>query len=471
MTQPSSAHSAASSDTGNQPSLGRLAGILVIFTVVLTIGGSDMTKVAVALPVISGELALGPLQTLWAADVYALATGVAMIPSAVLADRFGRKLWYTAGLAIAVISAVFAGAAPGPEALIVGRIGQGIGAAMLIAGTVAIIRVSFPTVRSRGFAYGLWVASFSAGIGLGPLLGGVIVENLSWGWVFWINVPVLTLALFAALAVIPESRNQDPPSLDPLSVVTSTVAILALIFALKSAAQDTPSYTALVLLVVGLFAVVGFSARQVRLRRPYLDVALFKDPLLTVSALSIAATTGLFNGSLYLLTQQLQLVEGQTPVHAGLTLIPLATASVMGGVLAPVAQRWVAGPHVMATGFACATVGALLVISMPPADNPSGLLLLGLGAGAVMAVASNMLMSSAPTIRTADAGAIQESAFALGAGTGIAALGTFALYLQIIEGYTQSDSIHSALGLSAFLYGFFAIAAGLVVLAQSARRV
>ncbi|NDK33110.1 MFS transporter [Nesterenkonia sp. Hz 6-5] len=447
----------------------RLTAILLIFTVVLTLGGSDMTKVVVALPVMSSELGLGPLQTLWTADIYALATGVAMIPSAVLADRLGRKLWYSTGLALAVVSAVIAGAAPGAEFLIAGRIGQGIGAAMLIAGTVAIIRVSFPTARSRGFAYGLWVASFSAGIGLGPLIGGFIVESLTWNWVFWMNVPVLGLALLAALAVLPESKNQDPPSLDPLSMVASTITIMALILALKSVAQEHSSVNAVALLGVGLVALLGFCLRQRRLSRPYLDIALFRNPLLAVCALSIAATTGLFNGTLYLLSQQVQVVGGQSPTDAGLALLPLAAASVLGGVLAPALRRWVSGAHTMVAGFIVATMGALVLIALPPTENPSGLLLLGLGAGAVMAVASHMLMSSAPTIRTADAGAIQESAFALGAGAGIAALGTFALHLESIYGYSQAEAMESAMGFSAFLYGLLALAAGLVVLAQGSR--
>ncbi|GAA1158100.1 MFS transporter [Nesterenkonia sandarakina] len=439
---------------------------MATFTVVLLVGGTDLTKVAVALPELTAQLELNPVQALWTADAYALSTGIAVIPSAVLADRYGRKRIYLAGLTAAVASALVAGIATDPATLIIGRIGQGVGSALLIAATVAIIRVSFPTVRSRAFAYGLWVSSFSAGVGLGPLLGGLLVDRLTWAWVFWINAPVLGLCLIAAVLVLPESRNPRPPGLDPFSIGSSTIGIAAVILALKSLPRDDSTWFAPTLLVAGAVAVAAFCLRQARLHRPYLDVALFKNPVLAVAALSIAATTGLFNGTLYLLTQQLQLVDGRSALEAGVMLLPLAAASVLGGVLSPCLKRWISEPHLLTTGFICTTLGPLLLISLPQTAQAASLMLLGLGAGAVMAIASNALMSSAPTTRTADAGAIQESAFALGAGMGIATLGVLALEFSTDQEVSPGSGIDSALGLSAFLYICLTIPAALVFLAR-----
>ncbi|MCH8559655.1 MFS transporter [Nesterenkonia sp. LB17] len=447
-------------------SLARLTGILAVFTVVLVIGGTDMTKVAVALPELTEQLSLGPVQALWVADAYALTTGIAIIPSAVLADRYGRRRAYLAGLTVAMASALLAGTAADPTMLIIGRIGQGVGSALLIAATVAIIRVSFPTERSRAFAYGLWVSSFSAGVGLGPLLGGVLVEHLPWAWIFWVNAPVLGLCLLAAALVLPESRNAHPPGLDPFSIGSSTIGIAALILALKSMPRDDSVVIAPALLLGGAVALTAFCVRQLRLRRPYLDVALFKNPVLAVSALSIAATTGLFNGTLYLLTQQLQLVDERSGIEAGLVLLPLAAASVLGGVLSPGLKRWISEPYLLISGFLCTASGALLLISLPQTAHPASLMLLGLGAGTVMAIASNALMSSAPTTRTADAGAIQESAFALGAGMGIATLGVLSLHFSALDGDDLGIGIHSALGVGAFIYACLAIPAALISLAR-----
>lgn len=425
-----------------------------------------MTKVAVALPEITEQLSLNSIEALWAADVYALTTGVAIIPCAVLADRHGRKRAYLAGLSAALVAALLTGFASGPAGLIAGRIGQGIGSALLIAATVAIIRVSFPTLRSRGFAYGVWVASFSAGTGLGPLLGGVLVEHLPWNWVFWVTIPVLGLCLLTAALVLPESRNTNPPGLDAVSILASTAAIAALILALKSVPRDASTVTVPTLLAVAVIGLAVFCLRQARLSRPYLDLALFKNPRLTVSALSIAATTGLFNGILYLLTQELQAIQDASAIATGVVLLPLAAASVLGGMVSPLLTRWISSPQLMVCGFIFTALGTLLIMSMPDVAHPAGLVLLGLGAGTVMAIASNELMSSAPTTRTADAGAIQESAFALGAGTGIASLGVIALHYSSVYGNDLVDGIHTTLGLSAFLYAFFGIAAALILTAQ-----
>lgn len=461
-----SASVARTSSEDSPISFARLAAILAVFTVVLTVGGTDMTKVAVALPEITEQLSLNPIEALWAADAYALTTGVAIIPCAVLADRYGRKRVYLAGLPVALVAAVLTGFASGPAGLIAGRIGQGIGSALLIAATVAIIRVSFPTLRSRGFAYGVWVASFSAGTGLGPLLGGVLIEHLSWNWVFWVTVPVFGLCLLAAALVVPESRNTNPPGLDAVSILASTATIAAVILTLKSIPRDDAAVTAPTLLAVAAIGLAVFCLRQARLSRPYLDLALFKNPVLTVSALSIAATTGLFNGILYLLTQELQAIQDASAIATGVALLPLAAASVLGGMASPTLTRWISSSQLIMCGFIFTTLGTLLITSKPDAAHPAGLALLGLGAGTVMAIASNKLMSSAPTTRTADAGAIQESAFALGAGTGIASLGVIALHYGSIHGNDLAGGIHTTLGLSAIFYAFFGIAAALILMAQ-----
>ncbi|GAA1554183.1 MFS transporter [Brevibacterium picturae] len=188
-----------------------LIGVLAVFGTVMLVGGTDMTKVTVALPTLNDALSLSTMQSLWAADIYPLAAGVVLIPSAVVADRYGRKRIYLLGLGVAIVSAMLAGLAPTGAVLIAARIGQGIGSALLIAGTVAIIRVTFPGLRMRALAYGVWTAGFSTGSALGPLVGGGLVHLAQWQWVFWINVPILLAALIAAWRVLPESTNPAQP--------------------------------------------------------------------------------------------------------------------------------------------------------------------------------------------------------------------------------------------------------------------
>ncbi|WP_431869387.1 MFS transporter [Nocardiopsis eucommiae] len=451
--------------------------ILALFGTVMLVGGTDLSKVTVALPELTGALSLGTTQTLWTGDVHPLAAGVALIPGAVAADRFGRRRVYLIGLVVAVVGAAAAGLAASGALLIAARVGQGVGSALLIAGTVAIIRVIFPDVGSRALAYGVWAAGFSTGSALGPLLGGALVEYGDWRWVFWVNVPVLLACLVAAVLVLPESTNPDPPSLDAVSAVLSASAVGLLVAGLKDLTQpDTAPWLAPAVIVAGALAALGFVVRQLRMPRPFLDVRLLGDGTLANAALVLAVTVGVLNGTLYLLTLRFQVVDGRTAIAAGVALLPLAVATAVGALLGPLLGRWFAQHLVVVAGLFAAASGFLTVATAPEAGALVGMASLGLGAGVIMAIGANVVMSAAPEERTADAGAIQESAFALGAGVGIAVLGVTAVRFAAASGAgTAPEAVHGvgtdgALGVAAVLYVFFGLAAGIHLIASSRGR-
>lgn len=460
------------------PTLNRtLVGVLAVFGIVMLVGGTDMTKVTVALPALNEALSLGAVQSLWVADIYALAAGVVLVPAAVVADRYGRKRIYLLGLGVAIVSAMLAGLAPTGAVLIAARIGQGIGSALLIAGTVAIIRVTFPGARLRALAYGVWTAGFSTGSALGPLIGGGLVDLAQWQWVFWINVPILLACLIAAWMILPESTNPDPPSLDALSAGLSAAAVGLLIAGLKGLTQPgTPQWLTLAAVGAGAAAVGLFVIRQLRLPRPFLDVRLFANRLLAVSAAVIAVTLGVFNGTLYLLTLHYQVIDGLSAIDAGIALIPLAAAMAAGGLIGPALQRWLTQQHVIVGGLVLVAVGSLVIAAPSGAGERVGMITLGLGSGIVMAIGANAVMSATSQHRAADAGAIQESAFALGAGTGMAVLGVLAIHFGApTSGSPSTEAIYgpgteTALGLTAFFYTFFALTAGLIILSTTRNR-
>lgn len=450
-----------------------LPPLLALVGVVMFLGGTDLTRVTVALPRITTALDLGTVEALWVADAYALAAGVALMPAAVLADRVGRRRIYLAGLMLAAVGAAVAATASGATQLLIGRLGQGLGAALLIAATVAIIRVGVRGMRRRGLAYGTWAASFSVGSATGPLLGGGTVRLADWPWVFWLSVPVLAAGLLAARAVLHESRNPDAPPLDALSVLCSSAAIGLGVLGLKGLAQPTSSQPlSIVALVTGVLAAAAFVDRQRRLIRPVVDVGLLRDPRIGASAAAILLATGLFHGVLYLLTQQLQVLDGLTAMEAGLALLPLAGSAALGAGLAPLLQGRVPTAHLVVAGLVLLCAGALVTATTTGPPKSLGLLLLGLGAGAIMGVAANLLMSSAPSRRTADAGAIQETAFTCGAGGGIAALGALAIHQGHHAGVGSTAGVHgvgtdAALVLAALLGSLLAVAAALVLLSTS----
>lgn len=450
-----------------------LPPLLALVGVVMFLGGTDMTRVTVALPRLAAALDLDAVESLWVADAYAPAAGVALLPAAVLADRLGRRRIYLAGLVLASVGAAVAATASGAVQLLIGRLGQGLGAALLIAATVAIIRVGVQGMRRRGLAYGTWAASFSIGSAAGPLLGGGILQLADWPWVFWLSLPVLTASVLVARAVLRESRNPDAPPLDAVSVLCSCGAVGLAVLGLKGLAQPTvPQPLGAAALALGALAAAAFVARQRRLIRPVVDIGLLRDPRIGASAAAILLATGLFHGTLYLLTQQHQILDGLTAMEAGVALLPLAGSAALGAGLAPLLQGRAPTAPLVVAGLAMLCAGALVTATTAGPLKLSGLLLLGLGAGAIMGVAANLLMSSAPAHRTADAGAIQETAFTVGAGGGIAALGALAIHEGHHAGAGSAAGVHgvgsdAALVLAALLGSLLAVAASLVLLSTS----
>ncbi|SFA78216.1 MFS transporter, DHA2 family, multidrug resistance protein [Amycolatopsis marina] len=443
---------------------------LGVLAIVMFLGGTDMTKVAVALPAMASDIGLGPINTLWAADSYALAAGASLVPSAVLADRYGRKRIYLTGLGVALAAAALATMAESSEVLILTRAGQGLGSAMLIAATVAIIRITFRGSDHRAVAYGVWTASFSAGSALGPMLGGALVELGHWRWVFLVNLPVLGVCLILALIVLTESKNPDAPVLDAASTLLSAGAVGLLIAGLKMLPeQQIPFWTTIVVLAGGMAAAVSFVIRQLRMYRPFLDVRLFTQRNFAVAAVVVMVTNGVFTAVIFILTQRFQLVHGMSAVHAGITLMPLAISSALGGIVGPATQRRLGQNSTLVCGVALTSVGLLLLTTVGPAIQMITWLFIGVGAGVVMAIGANAIMNAAPEQRTADAGAVQESSFALGAGGGIATLGALSMYLDQTQGIPGPSGFYdqgatAALAIAAIAYTCFAIVAAVVLL-------
>lgn len=410
----------------------RMKAILVVFAAVMFTGGTDLTKVTVGLPQVSADLAAGPLQVLWIADIYGLVAGALLLPAAVLADTVGRKRVYLGGLLLAAGAAVIATVAPSATVLILARAVQGASSALLIAGTVTIIRVTFPGLRLRALAYGVWAASFSIGSAFGPLLGGVLVEWGHWRWLFGINIPVYLLCAVAAAWVLTETRNPDPPVFDLRSVLASVAGVALIVAGLKGLAQEqVPVLLSVCGALAGAVLLVFFVLRQLRLPRAFLDVRLFRLPSFTAASVVVLITNGAFAGVLFVLTQRFQEVEGMTAIHAGLALMPLALASALGAGLAPKVQDLLGPERTLIVGVLTAALGLAALAVLGPGSEVRlvAMVVLGLGSGVIMTIGANLIMSSAPEDRTADAGAVQESAFTIGAGAGIALLGASSLLL------------------------------------------
>ena len=412
----------ASSTTDAPRSTLRLWLAMVPLLLGILIGALAISSVSTALPAIRGDLAMSDTEALWLADVYALSLAATLILAARIGDAFGRKKIVLIGLAgFAVLNAI-GGFAQNPLLLIVIRALLGVAEAFVVAGVVSTIGAKYHA-RERVLAYGLWTATFGAGSALGPVLGGLLAEGPGWRWLLLGSVPLAVLAGVLAIWLVPESRSSRTPSWDVASILTSIVAIGALAYALHEVlAAPVPATIAG---VVAVGSLVFFILRQRRLPEPLIDMRLFGLPGFSPAIVRIVAASGVSAASVLLVSLHLQDTRGWTAAEAGLAILPQAIAIAIGGVIAPVALRWVASEVQTVLALLLQTAGMAWLFTDPDLVAVP-LALVGLGFGIAATLAATALFDATTEDDAGQVGAIQEVAFSLGSGFGIAILGTVA---------------------------------------------
>ncbi|GIH70140.1 MFS transporter [Sphaerimonospora thailandensis] len=390
----------------------------------------DTTVLHIAVPALTAALEPSAVQLLWIIDIYSLVVAPLLITFGTLGDRYGRRRFVLAGYVVfglASLSAAFAGT---PLALIVSRAFLGVGGAMIMPATLSIIRQVFTDRRERAIALGVWSAVAAAGAAVGPLIGGVLVEHLWWGAVFLINVPLLIVILPMAVRILPPSPKRPDRPWDAVSAALSTLGILAVAFGLKEAGSGHTigRDASVAILFGGAGLLVWFVRRQRRLAFPLLDIGLFRQRGFSTGVTCVALAIFALVGLELMLAQYLQLVLGLSPLAAAVRMLPLMIAAIAGGL---------AAAHVLQRAGVRATISgglALTALSLTPVltwgTEPHPVLLtlcfVGIGFGVEVALlgASDVIMASAPESRAGGAAAIEETAYELGAGLGVAVLGT-----------------------------------------------
>ncbi|ETK32169.1 transporter [Microbispora sp. ATCC PTA-5024] len=404
--------------------------VLALLCFSLLLIAVDATVLHIAVPALTAALEPSAVQLLWIIDVYSLVVAPLLVTFGTLGDRFGRRPFVLAGYVVfglASLSAAFAGSA---GALIVSRAVLGVGGAMIMPATLSIIRQVFTDRRERAIALGVWSAVAAAGAAVGPLIGGVLVEHLWWGAVFLINVPVLAVVLPVAVRILPASPRRTGQRWDALSAALSTLGILAVAFGLKEAGYGHAMGRGVsgVVFLAGAGLLVWFVRRQRRLAFPLLDLELFRQRGFATGVgcvlLSIFALVGLE----LMLAQYLQLVLGLSPLEAAVRMLPLMLAAIAGGLAAAhVLQR--AGLRATVSGglgLTALSLAPVLTWGAEPHETMLTVCFAGIGFGVEVALlaASDTIMASVPESRAGGAAAIEETAYELGAGLGIAVLGT-----------------------------------------------
>lgn len=386
----------------------------------ILIGALAISSVSTALPAIRGDLALTDSGALWLVDIYSLALAATLILAARIGDTFGRKRIVLIGLTgFAVLNAV-GGFADNGVVLIAIRALLGVAEAFVVAGVVATIGAHYHA-RERVLAYGLWTATFGAGSALGPVLGGIVTEGPGWRWLLLGSVPLAVVAGVLAVWLVPDSRSSRPASWDVLSILSSIVALGALVFALHEVlAAPIPAAAAG---VVAVAILVFFIRRQRTLQDPLIDMRLFRVPGFSPAIIRILASSGVASASVVLVSLYLQDARGHSAAEAGIAILPQAVAIALGGVLAPVFLRLLNADAL--TVLALMVQGAGLAwLAFGPDLVALPLLLVGLGFGIGATLAATALFDVTTEDDAGQVGAIQEVGFALGGGLGIAVLGT-----------------------------------------------
>src|SRR3954466_7018265 len=332
----------------------------------------DVTIVNVALPSIERALGADFSDLQWVIDAYALTLAGLLLAAGSLADKVGRRLVFMLGLAIFTASSLACGLAPDPLFLDVARAAQGIGGAMMFGTSLALIAQEFQG-RARGTALGIWGATTAAAVSTGPLVGGALVDALSWRWVFLINVPIGLAALVVTRLRLRESRDPAAAGVDLLGVALLCPSLFLLVYALIRGNEEGWGSA----LIVGFFVASAlllalFVVLERRAADPLLDLSLFRKPAFTgATIVGFALSASIFSMFLYI-TLFFQNVLGFTPFEAGLRSLPvtgpiLFVAPVSGRLTARVPVRLLLG-----TGLAFVTVGLLLMGNCPtrPAARP-----------------------------------------------------------------------------------------------------
>jgi EmrB/QacA subfamily drug resistance transporter len=387
----------------------------------------DVTIVNVALPEIERDLGASLTDLQWIVDSYVLALAALTLMAGALADRLGRKLIFTAGLAGFTGASLLAGFAGGALTLNLARGLQGIGGAAMFGTVLALIAQEFAP-RERKTALGIWGATVGVGVAVGPLVGGGLVDSLGWEWIFFVNVPVGALTIALALTRLREARDPSPGRLDWGGLGTFSSALFLLVFGvLRGNGEGWSSPEIVGSLAGGAALLVAFAAIELRSRSPMLDLRLFRVPAFTgASIASFAAAASVFSMLLYIVLY-LQNVLGHSPLEAGLRLLPITAMAFVFSPLAARLSERVPLRVLIGVGLALAGAG-LLVAGGLEADSEwtallSGLLLTGAGIGLVNPTVAEAAIGVVPAARAATGAAINNTFRQVGVAVGIAALG------------------------------------------------
>lgn len=400
----------------------------------------DLTVLNLALPAIAAQLKPTASQLLWTIDIYGFMVAGLLITMGTLGDRIGRRRMLLIGAALFAAASTIAAFATSVEMLIVMRALLGVAGATIAPSTMSLIRNMFHDEHERQFAIGVWIASYSLGATIGPLVGGVLLAFFPWGAVFLAAVPVMLLLLLVGPWLLPEYRDPNAGQVDLPSVALSLAAVLAVIYGIKQLAEFGVSAWPVLIAGAGLMLGGLFARRQRRLAYPLLDLALFRNPAFNAAIAAYAASSVAMFGVYIFITQYLQGVLGLAPLAAGVATLPWSLAFAGGSLATPALARRFGKLPLLIGGQWVAAVGLLMLaaVDVPapigqtgPLGPWSGLpmlvastLVTSLGMAPVITIGNELMITAAPPQRAGAASALAETSAEFSGALGIAVFGS-----------------------------------------------
>jgi EmrB/QacA subfamily drug resistance transporter len=402
--------------------------ILVVLCFSLLVIVLDNSILNVALPTIVRELHATNTQLQWMVDSYTLVFAGLLLTAGSLGDRFGRRPALQIGFALFGLGSLLSAVAGSPNVLIGTRAFMGIGGAFIMPATLSIITNVFPE-RERGRAIGVWAATAGVGAALGPITGGFLLKHFYWGSVFLVNLPIVVAGLLAGFFLIPNSKDPDPPRLDPVGALLSIAGLSTLLFAVIEAPDrgwGAPITVTSFILAAVLIA--AFFAWELRSDHPMLDLNFFRNPRFSAASTAIMLTFFAMFGSLFVLTQYLQFVLGYNALQTGVRLLAFAIPMM---VVAPNSTRLVekfGTKYVVAAGMTL-TAGGLLLLTGAQGDSSYvdlvwRMVITACGLALTMAPATESIMGSLPLAKAGVGSAVNDTTRQVGGAVGVAVIGS-----------------------------------------------